>query len=525
MKIKQSKFKNFCKKQKLSLIIGSSITVVLGIIVTLITIYKPLETTFPKDTVNIAVPADTAGFDVTSESITSSSYSYHLFSMIHDTLLYKNKNGQVESRLTFIPEKNNKDLTFTLKDNIRFHNGKQLTTDDVIFTFEKAKQNQHKQFLEIESITKIDDKKFKVVLKEDNMWYDFKFCNFFRVLSKETVEAATNDFEIQKALQVGSGPYKLVNYAKDDKLQFELFDSYYNKTRIQNSPKKVNFIVSKNDDTNLQKLEKNEFDCISYPASKIKDIKKKLGNKVTVVENNSVNCSYIYINKKNTPLTTRQAISQTIDTNKIKSELDLPSKVLNSYLPPSLVGHNSDLKYTLDLEQAKTYVSNLDATKKKIKIAASSGPLTFQPKIIEQLRAVGFEVDFCQLEFNTVMNQMKENNSDFNMLFLGESHEMEYGHKALVDYFLTNNNENNFCHIDDDDKVSIEDKLNQAQQTSDKDTYTSLVKGVSKYIHDNVYVIPLYTSPSYFITSNHIKQGFTTDAFSRLEFTDIRKEK
>ncbi|WP_349402092.1 ABC-type peptide transport system, substrate-binding protein [Candidatus Phytoplasma solani] len=521
-----TKFKNFYKKHKKGMIIGSSLFVVCGIIITLLMIYKPLKNDiFDKNTVNIAVPCDTKGFDVTMESITNSSYSYNVFSMIHDTLLYKTKNGQVESRLALLPQKEGKKLTFTLKNDIFFHNGKPLKTDDVIFTFERAKTNEHKQFQEIDSITKKDDKTFEVILKEDNMWYDFKFYNFFRVLSKETILAATNETEMKKALQVGSGPYKLVNYEKDDKLNFLLFDSYYDKTRIQNSLKKVNFIVSKDDDTNLQKLEKGEFDSISYPASKIKDIKKKLGNKVTVVENDSVSCSYIYINKKTTPLQTRQAISQTIDTNKIKQELDLPSKVLDSYLPPSLVGYNSDLKYVLDLTQAKTYVNTLNETQKKLKIAASSGPLTFQPKIIEQLRDVGFKVEFVQLEFNMVTQKMIEDNSDFNMLFLGENHEMEYGHKSLSDYFLTNNNTSNFCHVDESDKLSIENKLIEVQKSFDKVKYTNLVKEVSKYIHDNVYVIPLYTSPSYFITSNHIKQGFTTDAFSRLEFTDIRKEK
>ncbi|GFZ75337.1 peptide ABC transporter substrate-binding protein [Hydrangea phyllody phytoplasma] len=527
--MEQSRFKNFLKNIKKGLIIGSSITVVLSIIITLLIIKKPWSKkgfNFDKNTVNIAVPADTKGFDVASESVTSSSYSHHVLSMIHDTLLHKNKDGNLESRLAWIPEKNGNELTFTLKDNIFFHNGKSLNTDDIIFTFKRAQNNKHKQFLEIQEIIKIDNKKFKVVLTDDNLWWDFKFCNFFRVLSEETIKnAGTNEADIQKALQVGAGPYKLVNYEKDDKLQFELFDSYYNKERIQNSPKKINFFVSKDDDTNLQKLETDEFDAINYPGMKIKDVRQKLGDKVKIVENDSVSCSYMYLNKKNTPLEIRKIISQTIDTDKIKQELDLQSQVLNSYLPSSLIGYNSNLKYNLDFESAKNCVNKLEPKKKKLKIAASKGPLTFQPKIIEQLKNVGFDVEFIQEDFNIVIPNMTKDNSDINILFLGENHEMYYGHKALVDYFFTNNNENNFCHINQDDLEQIENKLIKAQKTSNKEEYTNLVKEVSKYIHDQVYVIPLYTAPSYFITSKSIKQGFTTDAFSKLEFTDIRKEK
>ncbi|AGL90572.1 ABC transporter substrate-binding protein [Candidatus Phytoplasma australiense] len=531
IKMNLAKFKAFCSKHRKAIIYTSLLFLIIFVItITAIIVRKGNKKAFDPNTVNITMPSDVKGFDVCNTSHTSTAYANWAFSLMHDTLLYKNKKGEVKSMLATLDEKDSegKRFTFTLKDKILFHNGKLLTTDDIVFTFERGKANEHAQFLEIEAVEKIDAKKFIIVVKDASLWSNFKFYSFFKVLSKQTIQEAQNqgDEAIQKALQVGTGPYKLVDYNKDDRLKFELFDSYYDKERIKTSPQKINLKISKNDDTNLQELENGQIDAIlNYPNSKIKDVKQNLSNKIKIVENDSVGCSYIYINKKTTSLEARKAISQTIDTQAIKDQLELPGKKLNSFLPTSLIGSDLALKYDINLSEAKNIVNNLSSNQKKLKIGISIGnPLDVAGKVVEQLRNVGFEVNLNQEDFNSLTKNMIKEDTDYNMIFLGENHELEYGHKALTDYFFSNNNESNFCHIDNNDQTSIEDKLKLAQKELNKGEYISLIQQVSKYIHQQVYVIPLYTSPSYCLTSKHIEKGFETDAFSNFEFTTIIKK-
>ncbi|MGL9687826.1 MAG: hypothetical protein ACQBVK_03525 [Candidatus Phytoplasma sp. TWB_XP] len=127
-------------------------------------------------------------------------------------------------------------------------------------------------------------------------------------------------------------------------------------------------------------------------------------------------------------------------------------------------------------------------------------------------------------EFNTLCVEAAKTNSSYDMIFLGENYESKWGHKVLRDYFLTNNNPNNFCHIDNADKQHIEDKLLQAEKETNEEKYTDLLNEISEYIHNQFYVIPLYSPPSYVITTTNIQQGFNCDRFSRFDFTKIKKE-
>ncbi|WP_341266560.1 ABC transporter substrate-binding protein [Candidatus Phytoplasma fraxini] len=516
----KEKIKNFLIDHKIKILIITTAIIALSI-----TGYYLLKSNNTNENLNecrIALPNDIKGFDVTRQQVTGSTYSDYILSIMHDTLLSKDKDQNIIKQLLsdYKRTDNGKTIKCQLKNNIFFHNGEELTTDDIIFTYNRAENNEHPQFLEIEKITKTDNKNFEIQLKENNLWTDFKFYRFFRVLNKKAV--VENETE---GLKIGCGPYKLTNYTRNDKLEFELFDKYHNKDRIQNSPKQLKFKISKDDDTLLQEIEQRKLDAlISYPASKINNL-EKLKDKINIITNNSVSGSYIYINKDKVNLEKRKAIAQTIDPLKIKEELQLPSQILTTYIPQSLIGHNETLqRYTnnnIDLIQ-KT-VEKFSNTQKRIKIGLSSkNTIDVENKIIEQLRNVGFDVSLTQTDFNTLLEEVK--GDSYDMIFLGENHELEYGHKAFSDYFLSINNNNNFCHINLEDKPHIEDKLTQAAQTSDKNEYIRLIKEVSKYIHDQYFVIPLYLTPNYCITSKLIQKGFETDVFGNFDFTSIIKK-
>ncbi|WP_374695350.1 ABC transporter substrate-binding protein [Areca yellow leaf disease phytoplasma] len=105
------------------------------------------------------------------------------------------------------------------------------------------------------------------------------FCNFIRILNKKAVEE--NE---EKGLQIGTGPYKLVEYKSNDEIKMEKFNNYYNKDTIKYSPKTIIFKINKNNDTNLQQVENGSLDaCLDYPSHKIQIIKDKLSHSVEVV--------------------------------------------------------------------------------------------------------------------------------------------------------------------------------------------------------------------------------------------------
>lgn len=154
--------------------------------------------------------------------------------LIYDTLLTKDLNNEVipwmvEDNYTVV---DSKEFTFTLKDNLKFHNGNKVTTEDIKFSFEyPAKQNNStykKLSKEIENIDVIDDKTIKFTLKEPDINYLADGFAEMRILDHTVYEGQSDGSLVNDT--VGSGPYKLVEYKTGEYYKLEAVDDYFKGT-------------------------------------------------------------------------------------------------------------------------------------------------------------------------------------------------------------------------------------------------------------------------------------------------------
>ncbi|HET7138863.1 MAG TPA: ABC transporter substrate-binding protein, partial [Arthrobacter sp.] len=125
------------------------------------------------------------------------------------------------------PKKVN-DTTYqvTIRDGAKFHDGTPVTTDDVVFSFTRvmdpANKSLFSQFIPfIQSVKAVDAKTVEFALK-------YAFPGFGPRISvvKVVPKALATDLKAFDAKPVGSGPYKLISAAKDDKIVFERFADY-----------------------------------------------------------------------------------------------------------------------------------------------------------------------------------------------------------------------------------------------------------------------------------------------------------
>ncbi|MGF3054295.1 ABC transporter substrate-binding protein [Microbacterium sp. YY-03] len=121
------------------------------------------------------------------------------------------------------------DLTYevTLRDGAVFHDGTPVTTDDVVYSFERVLDPANKSLYAgfigfIDTVTAKDDTTVTITLK-----YPFSLVNerlsTVKVVPKALVES---NYEAFNALPVGTGPYKMTQATPDDKITFERFDDY-----------------------------------------------------------------------------------------------------------------------------------------------------------------------------------------------------------------------------------------------------------------------------------------------------------
>lgn len=133
--------------------------------------------------------------------------------------------------------------TYTLRDNIKFHNGRQLVADDVIWSFERimnpntaspcsrrirvikgAKEFEDGQADNIAGLRKIDDLTIEITLDGaiDPGYPLYEPCA--AILPREEVEKDAAAFGLSP---IGCGPFKYVNWVKGSELVLEKFSDYY----------------------------------------------------------------------------------------------------------------------------------------------------------------------------------------------------------------------------------------------------------------------------------------------------------
>ncbi|MEC4559129.1 MAG: ABC transporter substrate-binding protein ['Conium maculatum' witches'-broom phytoplasma] len=172
-----------CKNKKvmIGLMVSLSVLLIFFIIYRLI---KNKDDKSKKDYFIISTSTDLNGFDPTDPT-----HSGHvILNNIHDPF-----DKMIENEQISIPEGTNKDqnkeLIFTLKKGLFFHNGDEVTIDDIKFFIEKgqSKENEKYKKLAIDKIDELnkDKKQYKITFKNNVFADDLKNI---RILNQKAIE-------------------------------------------------------------------------------------------------------------------------------------------------------------------------------------------------------------------------------------------------------------------------------------------------------------------------------------------------
>lgn len=256
---------------------------------------------------------------------------------------------------------------FKLREGVTFHNGNAFTAEDVVYTVNKARESIRPDLVaNIVEISAVDD--FTVEIKTPKPYAVLPNDLAELLILDEDYTEETGD-EQMDLKPMGTGPYMLGEWIKEEKLTLKAFDAYWAGAPVI---KNVTFRPITNPATRTAALLTGEVDVIQDLAVRDVDRVKREGDFEVLTRPSLLNVVLAMdtraesptIEGKN-PMTdqrVRQAIAQAIDVdainNIVMNGLATPS---DQYVPSSHIGYVDGMSfremYPLDIEKAKALMA------------------------------------------------------------------------------------------------------------------------------------------------------------------------
>lgn len=409
--------------------------------------------------------------------------------------------------------------TFKLRDGIKFHNGKNVTADDVKYSIDKfagisdGSDPLVSAFSVIEEVNIIDDKTVDVVLNTP----DTDLPTYLAMVSAAIIP---KDNENPDTVAIGTGPYKYVSRSPQENVICEAFDDYWGeKANIKN----VTFKVEANADSIVMDLLGGSID---FYARLTIDQVKQLNDEFSVYEGTMNLVQALYLNNNVKPfddVRVRQALSYATDVDEI---LDITAegkgtKIGSSMFPAFGKYYDESLSelYPTDIEKAKELLK--EAGYENGFNMTITVPSNYQPHIdvaqvlAEQYKKIGVNAEIQLVEWNSWLSDVYTGR-DFESTVIGV--DASYlAASALLSRFESTA-ANNFINFKSD---AYDKAYNKTLTTADDDERTALYLECEKILADEAANVYIQDLPEYVV----LNKKFTGYEFYPLYVQDIAKLK
>lgn len=352
------------------------------------------------------------------------------------------------------------EIVFNLRKGVKFHDGTDFNADAVVFSFARQYDTNHPfhqygqwaywgwMFGDVEKMEKIDDYTVKFVLKRPNAAIMTSLAMFTVCIVSPTNAEKYKEDAFKNPC--GTGPFKFVEWVKDDHITLEANENYW---RERASLDKLIFKVIPDPSARLMNLETGEVQGIEHlnPADfdrieANKDL-KLLAEPGMNIGYMAINTGYGYIDANENgvhdiadepliktpgyyePLTkkkVRQAINMAIDKQSIVDNLYLGTAIkATNGMPPFMLGYNDEIvDYPYDPEKAKTLLAEAgypDGFEVTLYVMPVSRPYMFDPPKIGEaiqsyLGAVGIKVNIYSVDWGTYLQETMDGNAQMCLL-------------------------------------------------------------------------------------------------------------
>ncbi len=299
-----------------------------------------------------------------------------------------------------------KTYTFTIRSGVLFHDGNELTEDDILYSVQKAIDTATSGYDEIDTFGFDDDGKFVITLKEAD-------AGFIAYLTAAIVPADAEDLSSNP---IGTGPFKFVEYVEQDHITLEKNEDYWG-TAAHLDTVTIKFVADQAElITDFIAGSIDGFTSSSATAVELTGREDTFNQYVA----NSNAVQLLALNNEFEPFQderVRQAVSYLVDSDEIIDVVNNGyGKKIGSGLIPALdVYYDDSLEdvYDLDVEKAKELLEEAgygDGFSFTIKVPSNyTVHVNTAEVIVNELAEAGIEVTIQQVDWATWLDEVYTN--------------------------------------------------------------------------------------------------------------------
>lgn len=417
-------------------------------------------------------------------------------------------------------------LQFKLRQGVEFHNGEPFNAEAVKFSFDRLlgpegqKGPQYSNYTSIESVEVVDEFTVKMNLKSPDPVLLTKLAGYGAVIVPPKY-VQENDDEHFNANPVGTGPFKMTEYKRDQTIVLEKNENYWK----EGLPKldKVSFKVIPEASTRLAELQTGKIDIMKRVEVAQADTIKE----TEFLKLEEVGTPTVYSLRFDTAkapmddVKVRQAINYAIDKTAIIDEIlggyGVPISTFQSELS---FGNNPDLKpYPYDPEKAKELLAEAgvaEGTTLDVFIPGDDGNFKeITQAVAFYMEEVGLKLNINSVDGTTLISDLIPNGDAGHMYRQGwGGWTLDFDNTAYLMYHEGEQWNPSFK------DAKVEELLQAQRNTVDQDEREAIFKELTEVLYELAPEVNLYQSVDLYAVNERV-ENFQPPHEDRLRLEEV----
>ncbi len=478
-------------------------------------------TAAPAAVEQILIAAQGSEPDQLDPHMTSAYASFQVLENVYDTLVQPGADLSMEPALaeSWDISADNLTWTFTLRSGVKFHNGRDLVAEDVVYSFNRIIEEGLNgwRFGSVETITAVDDATVAIVLSRPspNLLVSIAGFKGMAIIPKESVDDGSIGTK-----PVGTGPFRFVSQSPDEGIVLEKNPDYWRAGEGLPKLDGIRFIQIPDAGTKLTALRTGEVHWIdAVPPQDIESLSNEDG--ITVGRVPGGDYHYFALNQNRAPfddVRVRQAIATAINRAEITEAAQFGAATANQTAIPA---SNAAWYYGYspygsgDIAAAQALLDDAGVSNLTVEFLVTSDfpeTVTQAQVIAAELAAVGITVEINDVDFSTWLDL--EGNGEFDAFMLSW-----IGNIDPDDFYYAQHHSEGGFNFQGYSNPDVDTLLDAARVETDQAARKALYDQAAQMIVDDASYIYLYNPDNINAWRDEVG-GYTTRGDNAIRFEE-----